>query len=217
MSLGVRMTRLEIEPRVAAKAAVFRGAVAAGEAVDVTVRGAAAWTAGSLRLRILGELDGELATLAQFPMPAEDGAQADAWDVDGDDARCRLNLDTVQMERSVPCGAAERRLLVLDDPQGQTLYVKDLLPVAHWPRAKGEDVPVDLGGYRDLIAEVEESLAAEVERAAAAEQALGERIGASVEKSAFAAFDGIEAPSASLSSLKGAVAGILAILKGMKS
>lgn len=47
--------------------------------------------------------------------------------------------------------------------------------------------------------------------------ALEERIGASVEKSAFAAFDGIEAPSASLSSLKGAVAGILAILKGMKS
>lgn len=163
------MTRLEIEPRVATKAAVFRGAVASGEAVDVTVRGAAAWTAGALRLRILGELDGEVATLAQFPMPAEDGGQADAWAVDGEDARCLLNLDTVQMERSVPCGAAERRLLVLDDPRGQTLYVKDLLPIAHWPRAKGEDVPVDLGGYRDLIAEVEGALAEEVRRAKAAE------------------------------------------------
>lgn len=42
-------------------------------------------------------------------------------------------------------------------------------------------------------------------------------VGGCVAKEAFGAFDGIAAPSAALSSLKGAVAGILAILKGLKS
>ena len=78
-----------------------------------------------------------------------------------------------------------------------------------------------LAEYREAMDARAAQFEAEVRAKTAANAAAITRVEAGldgmVQKEAFGAFDGIAAPSASLSSLKGAVASILAVLKGLKS
>ena len=134
------MTELTITPRISDKTARFKGTVAAGEHVAVSVAGGGIAGTQTLRLRVVGP-GGR--TLAQFP--AEEN---DAW---GADFTCTLNLNTVQMLKAVPPGARIPLLFVLDDYDNKTLYFKDLCEVVHWPRRTGEEEPVNLDDYADLI------------------------------------------------------------------
>ena len=196
------MTTLAITPNYDRKTARFRGTVAAGEHVEVTIAndGAAVADTASLRLRVVG-FDGR--TLAQFPMPetppptdaadvpgedeevlpsfeapeednegAESPSVADAWDEDMTPLKCTLNLNTVQMLRAVPPGANVQLWWVLDDYENKTLYFKEMFSVEHWPRRRGEEEPVDLDDYADLIKDFTERLeSAETTVANASEQA----------------------------------------------
>ena len=78
-----------------------------------------------------------------------------------------------------------------------------------------------LADYREAMDARAAQFEAEVRAKTAANAAAITRVEAGldgmVQKEAFGAFDGIAAPSASLSSLKGAVVSILAVLKGLKS
>lgn len=143
------MTELTITPRISDKTARFKGTVAAGEHVAVSVAGGGIAGTQTLRLRVVGP-GGR--TLAQFP--AEEN---DAW---GADFTCELNLNTVQMLKAVPPGARIPLLFVLDDYDNKTLYFKDLCEVVHWPRRTGEEEPspVNLDGYKDIIEDFETRL-----------------------------------------------------------
>ena len=183
------MTTLAITPNYDRKTARFKGTVAAGEHVEVTIAndGMAVADTASLRLRVV-DFDGR--TLAQFPMPEKEevlpsfeapeeteetvGTEetGDAWDEDLTPLKCTLNLNTVQMLRAVPPGANVQLWWVLDDYENKTLYFKEMFSVEHWPRRRGEEEPVDLDDYADLIKDFTERLEdAETTVSNAAEQA----------------------------------------------
>ena len=188
------MTTLAITPNWKNKTAKFKGTVAAGEHVSVTIQndsgegGMFIEDAATLRLRVVDPANGR--TLAIFPEPepdevlpsfeapeevdegseAESTSVADAWDEEISPLRCTLNLNTVQMLRAVPPAANVPLLFVLDDYENKTLYFKELFPVEHWPRRRGEEEPTDLDNYKDIIAEFDARLAdAEKNVATAAE------------------------------------------------
>ena len=164
------MTNLTITPKYGEKTAKFRGLVAAGEHVAVVVKGCAAWIgdaeASTLRLRAVG-VCGE--TLAQFPVPGGE----DAWGVNGEDAVCVMNLNTVQMLMAVPKMATVPVLFVLDDPANHIVYFKDFCQMTHWPRCAGAEEPVDLNGYPDILAQTQAALAAYEARVAEVEGRMG--------------------------------------------
>ncbi len=151
------MTTLTITPNWKNKTAKFKGTIAAGEHVAVYINngdGAIADTT-NLRLRVVDERG---RTLAQFPMPVEEGETPDTWD-GTTTLSCELNLNTVQMLAAVPPHATRQLLFVLDayseDTPEFTLFFKDCHEVTHWPRRTGEEEPVNLDDYRDFIAETE--------------------------------------------------------------
>ena len=175
------MTSLQIVPKWKDKSARFKGTVAAGEHVAVSIvndngeGGAYVASTEHLRLRVVGP-DGRV--LAQFPMPetSTDAEEvlptseletegegetegANTWDSDTTPLQCELNLNTVQMLRAVPPGANVSLLFVLDDIDAKTLYFKEFCEVTHWPRRCGEDEPVDLDGYADFVANITEEIA----------------------------------------------------------
>ena len=194
------MTTLEIKPRWADKTARFKGTVAAGEVVAVTVKGAADWiNEDALRLRIVNERGD---TVAQFPVPDDvyddETMPTNTWGMAGDeneDATCLLSLNTDQMRRCVPRGT-RMMLFVLDDPtQGNgILYFKDLCEVTHWPDRTGEDspAPIDFGNYRNFLREAQDAMedaadrveAAETQIAASAESATSAATAAAASQSA---------------------------------
>lgn len=141
------MTELTITPRISDKTARFKGTVAAGEHVAVSVAGGGIARTQTLRLRVVGP-GGR--TLAQFP-----AKKNDAW---GADFTCELNLNTAPMLKAVPPGARIPLLFVLDDYDNKTLYFKDLCEVVHWPRRTGEEEPTNLDDYKDIIADFREDI-----------------------------------------------------------
>lgn len=155
------MTELVITPKWKDKTARFKGTVAAGEHVAVTIEGTGSIVdRTNLRLRVFG-WQGEV--LAQFPMPDS----ADAWDGegggDGDGEEgdvvaystlsCTLNLNAAPLLKSVPPGATMQFLFVLDDAENYTLYFKDLCDITHWPERVGDDTPYDLDDWPRQIDE----------------------------------------------------------------
>jgi len=144
------MTTLQIIPKLKDKTAKFKGTIAAGEHVAVTIANGGAdgvsfvTDVSKLRLRVVG-LCGE--TLAMFPFTDTN----DSWSGSDGVLSCELNLNTVQMLRAVPPAATVPLLFVLDDEERKTLYFKDFCEVTHWPQLVGEDTPVDLGKYKDLM------------------------------------------------------------------
>lgn len=152
-------TTLTITPNFAKKTAKFRGTIAAGEHVAVSIQNDDTYVASAtnLRLRVVGP-DGK--TLAIFPQPDTE----DAWDSSDLTPLTpaqggSLNLNTVQMLQAVPPAATVPLLFVLDDKEADTLYFKDFCDVTHWPQVMGEDEPYNLDEYPDIVAELQEDIA----------------------------------------------------------
>lgn len=151
------MTTLAITPNWKNKSAKFKGTVAAGEHVSVTIQnddgegGEFIADASTLRLRVVNPCNGR--TLAIFPEPVPEGETPETWDSDLSPLRCTLNLNTVQMLKAVPPAVNVPLLWVLDDYDNNTLYFKEQFPVEHWPRLRGEEEPTDLDNYKDIIAD----------------------------------------------------------------
>ena len=156
------MTQLTITPRVSDKTARFKGTIAAGEHVAVTIKGGAAWmgedSGENLTLRVLDIVTRR--TLAVFPRPPEmmpDGATPDAWSAseeDENDLYCELDLNTNRMV------AAARHMLRVpvvfvlgdtDDPR--TLYFCDRYEVEYWPERIGDTAPYNLDEWPRQIDE----------------------------------------------------------------
>ena len=121
------MTTLTITPKYATKEARFKGTVAAGEHVAVTVAGGAEWLRDGLTLRVIDLTTRR--TLAVFPRPAEvleDGEAPDAWAADGEDLVCTLNLNT---DRMVAADTADVLLccamLLFSIYSGKGIYLDD--------------------------------------------------------------------------------------------
>ena len=140
------MTALNITPKISTKEARFRGTVAAGERVAVTIAGGADWSDTGLKLRVINHRG---KTLAVFPAPGTD----DAWVVSGEDLTCALNLNTVQMLDAVPPRAIVPFRFVLANADSDTLYFNDECSVVHWPQEEGDEVPYDLNEWPGLIDE----------------------------------------------------------------
>lgn len=155
------MTTLTITPNWKNKSARFKGTIAAGEHVAVSIANddgsgsAYISSTTNLRLRVVDERG---RTLAQFPMPPEEGETPDEWDSDLTPLSCELDLNTVQMLMAVPPAANVPLLFVLDDYEGKTLFFKDFCEVTHWPRRVGEEEPTNLDDYKDIIAEFREDI-----------------------------------------------------------
>ena len=167
------MTALAITPNWKNKSAKFRGTIAAGEHVTVSIinddgsGNAFVTSTTNLRLNVIDPATGRL--LATFPEPVEEGETPETWGNDTTPLTCTLNLNTVQMLMAVPPAANVPLLFVLDDYEAKTLYFKDTCEVTHWPRRVGEEEPLDLDGYQDFVAETEAALAAFGTRLTAAE------------------------------------------------
>lgn len=167
------MTTLEITPKISDKSARFRGTVAAGEHVAVTIKGGAEWlgddNGAHLSLRVIDFVTGR--TLALFPRPEEtleDGDEPDAWSVsaeDPDDLFCNLNLNTDRMVNAARHMLHVPVLFVMgakDDENPattRTLYFRDRYGVEFWPERVGDDTPYDLDRWPKQINEWTELVA----------------------------------------------------------
>lgn len=153
------MTTLAITPNWKNKSAKFRGTIAAGEHVAVSITNddgsgnTFVTSTTNLRLNVIDPATGRL--LATFPEPVEEGETPATWGNDTTPLTCTLNLNTVQMLKAVPPAANVPLLFVLDDYESKTLYFKDMCEVTHWPRRVGEEEPTNLDGYQDFVAEME--------------------------------------------------------------
>lgn len=162
------MTELTITPKVSDKTARFKGTVAAGEHVAVTIKGGAEWLGeddgANLTLRVLDLVTGR--TLAVFPRPAEtleEGETPDAWSAateDANDLYCELNLNTMRMVAAARHMLRVPVLFVLgdtDDPR--TLYFRDRYEIEYWPERIGDTAPYDLDKWPKQIDEWSEQVA----------------------------------------------------------
>ena len=168
------MTELTITPKVADKTARFKGAVAAGEHVAVTIKGGAEWlgddAGANLSLRVLDLVTGR--TLAVFPYWTEDNSEdwpddvtsADAWAPatdDSNDLYCELNLNTTRMVDAARHMLRVPVMFVLGDTGNpRTLYFRDRCEVEYWPERIGDTVPYDLDKWPKQIDEWAEQVAA---------------------------------------------------------
>lgn len=166
------MTSLQITPNWKNKTAKFKGTIAAGEHVAVSIANDDNYITDTtnLRLRVVNPANGK--TLAQFPMPepeeddeeevlpsSETPAEGEVdWASDLTPLYCILNLNTDRMLMAVPPAANVPLLFVLDDYEGKTLYFKDMCEVTHWPRRVGEEEPTNLDDYKDLIEDFRERI-----------------------------------------------------------
>jgi len=154
------MTELTITPKVSDKTARFKGTIAAGEHVAVTINGGAEWigtdNGANLTLRVLDLVTGR--TLAVFPRPEEaleEDEDADAWAPATDDANdlyCELNLNTTRMVAAARHMLRVPVMFVLgdtDDPR--TLYFRDRYEVEYWPERIGDTTPYDLDKWPKKI------------------------------------------------------------------
>lgn len=167
------MTELTITPKIADKTARFKGAVAAGEHVAVTIKGGAAWLGDDngehLSLRVLDLVTGR--TLAVFPRPPEtleEGDEPDEWSTSSEDPNdlfCNLNLNTDRMVNAARHMLRVPVLFVMgakDDENpaaARTLYFRDRHEVEFWPERVGDDTPYDLDRWPKQIDEWTELIA----------------------------------------------------------
>lgn len=153
------MTELTIIPKVSDKTARFKGTIAAGEHVAVTIKGGAEWIGGdegaNLTLRVIDLITKR--TLAVFPRPPEvmdEGAEPDAWEDSGEDLTCTLNLNTTRMVNAARHMLRVPVIFVLGDTDvPRTLYFCDQYEVEYWPERIGDDVPYDLDAWPKQIDE----------------------------------------------------------------
>ena len=151
------MTTLLITPNPDRKTAKFKGTIAAGEHVAVTIKDGAEWDEEGLTLRVIDFTT--MRTLAVFPRPAEvleDGEEPDAWETtQSGDLTCTLNLNTVRMVNAARHMIHVPVLFVLgnSDEDSRTLYVRDRYEVELWPERIGDDVPYDLDKWPKQIDE----------------------------------------------------------------
>lgn len=167
------MTELTITPKIADKTARFKGAVAAGEHVAVTIKGGAAWLGDDngehLSLRVLDIVTGR--TLAVFPRPEDtldEGDTPDEWSAsqtDPNDLFCNLNLNTDRMVNAARHMLRVPVLFVMgakddENPAAtRTLYFRDRYEVEFWPERVGDDTPYDLDKWPKQIDEWTELIA----------------------------------------------------------
>ena len=165
---------MQIIPKWKDKTARFKGTVAAGEHVAVSIANDDGYITDTtnLRLRVVNPANGK--TLAQFPMPEvlptvaldDETSETDEMWAGTTTLTCELNLNTDRMLMAVPPAANVPLLFVLDAYKGATdeddgeftLYFKDFCEVTHWPRRRGEDEPTKLDDYRDLIEDFREDI-----------------------------------------------------------
>lgn len=154
------MTRLTIIPNVEKKRLTFDGKIASGEHVELRVYDFAdKIEEGRLRVRAV---DFQGNTLAVFPVKSrdengdveKDENGNDVWEQWGRDedyeyATCVFNLNTIPALKYFRRGG--ECLIVLDDPESNTLYGSGHLCVLPWPKEVGKDEPVDLDAYPDNI------------------------------------------------------------------
>ena len=163
------MTQLTITPKVADKTARFKGTIAAGEHVAVTIKSGAEWigtdSGANLTLRVLDLVTGR--TLAVFPRPTEtldEGESPDAWSTsleDANDLYCELNLNTNRMVAAARHMLRVPVMFVLGDTDDQrTLYFRDRYEVEYWPERIGDTTPYDLDKWPKQIDEWAEQVAA---------------------------------------------------------
>lgn len=151
------MTTLLITPNPDRKTAKFKGTIAAGEHVAVTIKDGAEWDEEGLTLRVIDFTT--MRTLAVFPRPAEvleDGEEPDAWETtQSGDLTCTLNLNTVRMVNAARHMIHVPVLFVLgnSDEDSRTLYFRDRYEVELWPERIGDDVPYDLDKWPKQIDE----------------------------------------------------------------
>lgn len=160
------MTQLAILPNYDKKRLKCYGTVAAGEHVNVTITGGTEWVAPggeaqTLRLRLLFGPH----TVGVFPFVTEEMHEEDSetfptvdeWDTDGEDPTCDLNLNTIQAAKFLKFGGT--CLFVLDDPTNDILYATGECEVLSWPKRRGADLPYDLDGYPDFVADAKAAIA----------------------------------------------------------
>ena len=163
------MTTLTILADYGKKRLKCYGAVAAGEHVAVTVTDGAQWLGEGMALRLRVLFGPNAVAVVPFYTEAHevDGTTvpADAWQTHDDDetiqagdCRCELNLNTVQAEKFLKFGGT--CMFILDDVENHTLYATGEFDVMRWPKRRGVDAPIDLDGYPDLMADVEDLKAA---------------------------------------------------------
>ncbi len=170
------MTTLTITPKVADKTARFKGTVAAGEHVAVTIKGGAEWLGeDGDRSPVLRVIDCTTRrTLAVFPYWTEDNrddwpedvSEPDAWATSGgdddeeeSDLVCTLNLNTIRMVAAARHMLRVPVLFVLGDSENpRTLYFCDRYEVGYWPERIGDTVPYDLDRWPKRIDEWQASV-----------------------------------------------------------
>ena len=155
------MTTLLITPKVENKTAKFKGTIAAGEHVAVTIKDGAEWSAEGLTLRVI-DLTTQR-TLAVFPRPEEtlaDGEEPDAWDTNAGDLTCTLNLNTTRMVAAARHMLRVPVMFVLGNSSEdeRTLYFRDCYEVELWPERIGDDTPYDLDKWPKQIDEWTEQM-----------------------------------------------------------
>jgi hypothetical protein len=172
------MTTLLITPKVENKTAKFKGTIAAGEHVAVTIKDGAEWDEEGLTLRVIDFTT--MRTLAVFPRPAEvleDGEEPDAWETtQSGDLTCTLNLNTVRMVNAARHMIHVPVLFVLgnSDEDSRTLYFRDRYEVELWPERIGDDVPYDLDKWPKQIDEWTDQMEAWANQMQAFNSALSE-------------------------------------------
>lgn len=143
------MSEITIQPDFAEKTAAISGSASAGEKVSVVLKNCAALKTPTLRLRVLWLKR----LLAVYPVPVDDGGEQDAFEEDGDDLVCTLNLCTVQAMKTFRRVPELEVMFILDDvgESVRQMHFRDFHTLLGWPQNEGTDVPVDLSGYVDRM------------------------------------------------------------------
>lgn len=149
------MTELIITPNYDKKTARFKGTIAGGESVKVTIVGAANWLSDGLRLRVVC---GCTKTVAMFPLKSEEGS-VDSFKVEGDDLiAAPLELNTIQARLHTQGLAAITATFIVEDVKNNILYFQDSYELHGWIKRCGDDEPYDLTKFPGLIDEWTEQI-----------------------------------------------------------
>lgn len=142
------MTELIITPNYDKKTARFKGTIAGGESVKVTIVGAANWLSSGLRLRVVC---GCSKTVAMFPLKSEDGTVS-SFEVEGDDLiAAPLELNTIQARLYTQGLATTAATFIVEDLEKNILYFQDSYELHGWVKRDGDEEPYDLTKFPELI------------------------------------------------------------------
>jgi parallel beta-helix repeat protein len=149
------MTELIITPNYDKKTARFKGTIAGGESVKVTIVGAANWLSDGLRLRVVC---GCTKTVAIFPLKSEEGS-VDSFKVEGDNLiAAPLELNTIQARLHTQGLTAITATFIVEDVKNNILYFQDSYELHGWIKRCGDDEPYDLTKFPGLIDEWTEQI-----------------------------------------------------------